>query len=108
LNASLGIGVVWTVWHIPMLIGQEVSLSLLPLLLVQFCAGSVVFSWFYFRTRGSLLIAVLLHLGVHLNNSHLALPGDPSPLLVHTIAFVLLALGLLAFDRRMWKNQSLT
>lgn len=101
-RASVLLGVVWTIWHIPMLVGQEVPLSLLPVLLIQLCAGSLVFSWFYFKTGGSLLIAVLLHLGVHLNNSHLALPGDAAPLIVHTIGWVLLALALLLWDRRIW------
>lgn len=103
LRASLLIGAAWTFWHIPMLVGQDVSLSLLPLLLVQLSAGSVVFTWYYFRTGGSLLIAVLLHLGVHLNNSHLALPGNTLPLYVHTVGWVLLAAGVFALDRKIWR-----
>lgn len=105
-RASLVIGAVWTIWHLPMLVGQEVPLDLFPILLVQLCAGSLVFTWFYFKTGGSLLIAVLLHLGVHLNNSHLALPGDAAPLVLHTITWVLLAAALLYWDRRLWHPQS--
>ncbi len=102
LRASLVIGAVWTFWHIPMFLGQGVSPSLWPVMLVQLCAGSVVFTWFYFRTGGSLLIAVLLHLGVHLNNSHLALPGDTTPVYVHTWAWLLLALTFSFFGRRVF------
>lgn len=104
-RASLLLGTLWTMWHIPMFIGQEIPLELFPQLFLQLCAGSLVFTWFYFRSGGSLLIAVLLHLGVHLNNSHLALPGDPTPLLLHTVSWVLLAGVLVLFDPKMWRNE---
>lgn len=104
VRASLIIGVVWTVWHLPMFLGQGVPLDLLPIMFVYFMGGSVAFSWFYFKTRGSLLIAVLLHLGAHLNSAHASLPGDIGPLLVHTIGWVLVAVGLVAFDRKVWRS----
>lgn len=99
IRASLVIGVIWSVWHIPMFLGEGTSLALMPLLTVYFCAGSLVFTWFYFRTGASLLIAVLLHLGAHMNNSHLAFP-DASPFYIHTVGFVLLAAALVIFDRK--------
>jgi len=61
--------------------------------------GGVVFGWYFERTRGSLTIAILLHKGAHLNNSHLALPGGTLPSHAHTIAFVALAVLLVVVDR---------
>lgn len=100
VRGTLVLGVVWTVWHFPMLIGQGVPPSLFPLMFVFFVAGSVVFTWVYFRTSGSLLACILLHLGAHLNNSHLPLPGEETPVILHTIAYVILAGCLLMFDRK--------
>jgi hypothetical protein len=54
------------------------------------------------RTRGSLLFAVLFHVGAHLNNSHRALPGDATPLVIHTLGFGVVALGLFWLDRAIW------
>jgi len=64
-------------------------------------AGSVVFGWFFERTRGSLTIASLLHLGAHLDHSHLALPTEPWPSSAHTVAFVALAVRLVVADRSL-------
>jgi uncharacterized protein len=102
LRASLIIGVVWALWHLPMFVGQGTPLTLMPYMFVFFCAGSVLFSWFYFRTGGSLLVALLLHLGTHLNNSHLALPADSTPFFIHLIGLSLLAIGLVSMDRKIW------
>lgn len=97
---TLVLSLVWTIWHVPMFLGQGISLELLPLMFAFFFAGSLVFTWVYYRTGGSLLACVLLHLGAHVNNSHLPLPGDSTPLMLHTCAWGLTALGLLVFDKR--------
>ena len=63
LSASLIIGVLWgAVWHLPMFIspagGYTVSFAAYVLLVM---AWAIVFTWVYNHTRGSLLIAFLLH-----------------------------------------------
>jgi membrane protease YdiL (CAAX protease family) len=103
LVASAVLGVLWTLWHIPMLTLQGVS----PLLYVVFVpfliGGSVLFTWIYQHTRGSLLLAVLAHVGTHLNNPGHAMPGRSTPMVIHTAAYVILAVALVACDRRAWK-----
>ncbi|MBN2192096.1 MAG: hypothetical protein JW751_04710 [Polyangiaceae bacterium] len=74
------------------------------LVLGFFPAGSVVFGWFFEKTRGSLSVAILLHMGAHLNNPHLALPQNPLPAYAHTAAFVLLAVLLIGADRTWWRD----
>jgi membrane protease YdiL (CAAX protease family) len=107
LRGSLILGVLWAVWHVPMFLGQAVPMDLMPVMLLFFTGGSVVFTWFYFRLKQNLVIVVMLHWGCHLNNSHLALPGDVSPLIAQTLAWCLLAAGLIVFDPQFWQRNHL-
>lgn len=90
-GASALLGLVWCLWHAMMLAVEGLPLWLLLAFAPYFVAGSLCFTWAHLRTRGNLLVAVLLHLGSHLNNSHKALPGSLTPMLLHTAAFVLFA-----------------
>jgi membrane protease YdiL (CAAX protease family) len=101
LNASLIIGVVWTVWHLPAFFAPGVSpldlLRMLPLLL----AGSVIYTWLYNASGGSMRLMVLAHLGAHIDNVVRAQPsGDGlAPLYGTTIVLALFAIGLVATGR---------
>jgi hypothetical protein len=76
------------------------------LLGVAFIAiGNPMFTWFYRRTGGSLLLAVLLHLGVHLDAPTHALPASSTPLYILTAAYVGLAIALVTLDRRAFEGR---
>jgi membrane protease YdiL (CAAX protease family) len=101
LRASIVIGVLWTFWHVPMLTLQGVS-PILYLVFVSFMVGgSILFTWIYRHTRGSLLLAVLTHVGAHLNNPGHALPQRATPMVIHTVAYVALAAALVVLDRSL-------
>jgi uncharacterized protein len=94
VRGSCWLGAIWALWHVPMFMAVGVPMVLAPAMLVYFVGGSLFMTWLYLGSAGSLLIAVLAHLGAHLNNAHAALPADAAPLYVHTAVNV--ALGLLA------------
>ncbi|HWA76896.1 MAG TPA: type II CAAX endopeptidase family protein [Polyangiaceae bacterium] len=102
LRASLTLGALWALWHLPVFILAGVSATTLPWMLPFFMAGSVVFTWLYHR--GGLLLVVLAHAGAHLNNSHQPLPHDTTPLTAHTIGYALVALTLVLLDRRTFAH----
>ncbi len=104
VGASARVGVAWAVWHALMfdLSGYH------PLTVVVsvpfFVAGSVVYAWAWLRTGRSLWVAVLLHVGAHLNNASRPLPGNVTPALASTVGYVLLALALVALDRETFRH----
>jgi membrane protease YdiL (CAAX protease family) len=63
LGASVVLGVAWGVWHLPLyLTGADIRpLSLFAPWVVLTVAGSVIYTWMYNGTGGSLLIVVMFH-----------------------------------------------
>jgi membrane protease YdiL (CAAX protease family) len=96
--ASVVIGVVWAVWHIPMFLGAGIPMSLMLMMTFHLVAGSVVFTWIFNRSGGSLLLVVLAHGAIHLNNPHLPLPQDLVPSIASAITFAAIALAAVYFD----------
>jgi len=106
IQASLLLGVLWAAWHMMMFVLQGITpASSFVFAMVNILAGSVVFSWLYNRTRGSLLIAIVAHMGTHLNNPTHALPGNPTPFVVYTVAVCVAACGLMLADREAWRAE---
>jgi membrane protease YdiL (CAAX protease family) len=104
LRASLLLGVLWALWHTMMFILQGATPLIFFVSIVNIIVGSVVFSWIYNHTRGSLLIAVLAHVGVHWNNPTHALPDRLTPFVVYTVAIAVLACAVVLVDRKIWRE----
>ena len=70
LPASLLLGLIWTIWHVPLfwapagtsISGQPVTALAVALYLALLSGYSVIYTWLHQRT-GSVLVAVLLHAG---------------------------------------------
>lgn len=93
--ASVFLGVLWYLWHIPMFVGLGVPLELVLVMLLFFTGSSLLMTWVHNRSGQSLLLAALAHLGAHLNNSHRALPEEVLPLVAHAIVYAALGLWLM-------------
>jgi len=63
LSASLIIGVLHAIWHLPLFIGGDMPFSTILIIL----AGAVMFTWIFNNTNGSVLIAILFHTAVDLS-----------------------------------------
>ena len=66
-GASLVLGVVWAAWHIPLFVLPDSGSTgqSFPAYLLQVMAMSVVFAFLYWKTDGSLLLAMLMHASVN-------------------------------------------
>lgn len=78
-GASLVLGLVWALWHLPLffLPGTDTTGQSFPVYTLQVIALSVAIAWLYVRTRGSLLLVMLLHAAI--NNTAGIVPSGPSP-----------------------------
>jgi uncharacterized protein len=77
LASSLIIAVFWVLWHIP-ISPMLNTVSFLGLFLLEVFPLSILFSWLYINSHGSILLVVLLHLAVNTVVYVLNVPGSPS------------------------------
>src|SRR5215204_2158886 len=100
LVASLILGVIWALWHLPLVWTEGNAMYHQPLwlLLVDITAKSVLFTWVFLHTRGSVLIAMLFHGATNLFivSPDVASTGDLTlPLLAAVAKWVLVVVVIL-------------
>ena len=62
MTASLILGVIWSVWHLPKFLGTGTSGGRSFFWFTVFCmAAAVLYTWLYNNSRGSLLLVTLFH-----------------------------------------------
>jgi uncharacterized protein len=61
LVASLVLGIVWASWHLPLVLTDLTGQRPLIQYFILLTAQSVLFTWLYNNTRGSVLLAILFH-----------------------------------------------
>lgn len=66
-NASVLLGVIWALWHLPVffIAGMDQSGQALPVYILQVTALSVAMAWLYWHVNGSLLLMVLMHTAIN-------------------------------------------
>lgn len=57
---TLILGILWALWHLPGYLGGWMTLGIFPLI-VSGVAFSVIATWVYNNTRGSILLMILFH-----------------------------------------------
>lgn len=63
INASIIIGLLWALFHVPLMLGNAQQITFIYLIGYAFSTilSSFLFTWIYLRTNGSLFIVGLLH-----------------------------------------------
>jgi CAAX protease family protein len=63
LGASIVLGAIWALWHLPYALTKGSAMADRPFYtyLPQMFAASILFTWLFNNTRGSILLAVLFH-----------------------------------------------
>jgi membrane protease YdiL (CAAX protease family) len=95
---ALLLGSVWTLWHVPMLLSAgPLTLAGLSATWLELALYSILFVWFAARTNGSLLVALAMHAGAHLDNTGYA-PSDEVRLRVLRLVVLAVAAVLAAWS----------
>jgi membrane protease YdiL (CAAX protease family) len=112
LMASLVLGAIWGVWHLPLFYISGVSQSFMPfgIFLLLAIAFSVLFTWFFQRTNHNLFSALLFHTAI---NTALSLfppieqkiGGNQMALTYLMIVYVCISGLLIAKEFAFWKTK---
>lgn len=101
LFSSLVLGVLWGLWHLPVFFVAEASQSEMPFLpfMLWVIALSILFTWVYNGTGGSLLLAVLAHGATNFVAGSLFPIFPPrsdgtAPFLLYAVLFVVAAVAV--------------
>lgn len=99
-HASLAVGAVWGLWHLPLffMAGAAQALMPIPVFLLNILAGSVLFGWLFERTQRSVFPAIVLHTSLNAFAGILGIiptPTSTQPYLLVTGLLVLIAVALL-------------
>ncbi len=99
LVASLILGVFWAVWHAPARFGGVAAMSLEDTLInfMIIALVTVIFTWFYNRTKRSILAPALLHASMNTTGAFLLGSLGAIILLIASMIF-------LVFKDKMWRK----
>jgi uncharacterized protein len=97
IKASLAVGVIWFLWHIPLYLAAGRDLHLLGFF-INVLGISVIFTWFYIRSGFSTFVTILLHatsnFGLFLILKSFTHGDDLSALqAIHSVIIVLIAIA---------------
>lgn len=99
LAASLILGLIWGFWHLPKYL--DVPIQVFALFMVKTMIDSLLYTWLYNNTGGSLLLTTLLHAagntaGVFLPVRFAGAGGDVNVLVILVALELVVALGIVA------------
>lgn len=112
LNASLLLGAVWGLWHLPLFYVDGASQAFMPfgIFLLLAIGFSVMFTWFFFKTKFNLFSALLFHTAINTSLSlfppiEQKVGGDQMALTYLMILFVLVSALAITKEWNFWKTK---
>jgi len=103
LAASLALGILWGLWHLPGFLASGTPQS--GLSLPAFVLGAIVLSlittWVYIHTNGSLLLSALIHFMANFSLNALA-----APMLHLAVLLLLLTLIVTGSQMKRWLSRA--
>jgi CAAX amino terminal protease family. len=110
LIASLMLGAFWAVWHFPYALTKGTFLSEVPLhwFFINLLAVSIIYTWIFLNTRGSLLLALLFHAAGNITSNLLPiLPPAATDLRIYYFTIAInCVLALIVLFLTNWNLQS--
>src|SRR2546423_5075142 len=73
LIASLILAPIWALWHLP-LMGSEFPLAIIPAFLISLLGGTLIQTWLFNRSKGSVFAQMLFHATVNTVGAGLVFP----------------------------------
>lgn len=102
LVASLVVGVIWALWHLPLWMAPG-NTTPVGLFVIKVIAESVLYTWLYNNSRGSLLLVTFFHAASNTGGAFLpvatSISGANSDVLVIQIVLEILVAGLVVFTQ---------
>jgi len=96
LVASLILAPIWALWHLP-LMGNEFAPAIIPAFLISLLGGTLIQTWLFNRSKGSVFAQMLFHATVNTVGAGLVFPLMKGPAFVsfwYVYATLWLAAGL--------------
>lgn len=107
LNASLMLGILWGLWHIPLFLIPGSFQSDLPFVgfLISTVATSITVSWIFNNARGSVLVCALFHATTDVSIGYLGVMSSGRVAFwLFVIAQCLVAVSLVAIQPNWWRQ----
>lgn len=92
LIASIILGLIWGIWHVPSMIffGETNALNI-TWAVVNFIPTTILFTWLFNNTRGSLLLVTLFHASTQYSNNFLGtIPTETENFIIWLVAIAIL------------------
>jgi membrane protease YdiL (CAAX protease family) len=107
LRASLLLGLLWSVWHFPLWLtkGHPMQETFLGWSVLGLMATTVLFTWVYNHTKGSLFLALLFHTSIAITGLFLA-SAETHPLIDVALSWGVVVLVIAVFGPKRLSREA--